>query len=492
MAGIGVKLNRLYEKDTLLTDLIGFAYSTAVTIAPMLVVIFNILIMGKVLELSKQPFVPRELFSSTILYMFIFSLLTTSPFDAVLSRYMSDVIYEERYDDILPCYYVGLILNVVLASALGIPFCVREYLVGHISVLYVFTGFCGYVALVLVFYSMTFLSICKDYKRISEFYTIGMVLAFVLSLVFVKIFGMEVTNAMLLSLVLGFIMTASLEVALIKRYFQENSGQYKPVFFYFKKYWQLVITNFFYIFGLYIHNFVFWTTSMKMVVANTFVSAQPYDLASCLAMFTNISASVIFISRVEMNFRDKYKSYSEAVIGGRGIDIQNAQKRMFRQLAAELMNLARIQFIISIVLFLLCVVVLPQFGFSGLVMQIYPCLAAGYFAMFLMYSAIVFLYYYNDLTGAVLTALTFFFSTFFGSMFATTLTEKWYGIGLVIGALLGWTMAYFRLRWVERNMNIHVFCRGTLIEKRREEPESAKVYDIRDLTREKQKQEEMA
>ena len=39
---------------------------------------------------------------------------------------------------------------------------------------------------------------------------------------------------------------------------------------------------------------------------------------------------------------------------------------------------------------------LPLFGFSGLVMSIYPCLAAGYFILFLMYSAMLFLYYFND------------------------------------------------------------------------------------------------
>lgn len=73
---------------------------------------------------------------------------------------------------------------------------------------------------------------------------------------------------------------------------------------------------------------------------------------------------------------------------------------MFRQLSAELMNLVRIQFIISTAVYLLCVVGLPQYGFSGRVMQIYPCLAAGYFILFILYAEIIFLYYFNDLTGA--------------------------------------------------------------------------------------------
>ena len=50
---------------------------------------------------------------------------------------------------------------------------------------------------------------------------------------------------------------------------------------------------------------------MRMVVVDSFVCNQPYDMASCLAMFTNISATIIFIARVEMYFHEKYKLYSE-------------------------------------------------------------------------------------------------------------------------------------------------------------------------------------
>lgn len=480
MAGIGVKLNQIFEKNTLTADLIGFGYSAVVTVAPMFFVIGAILLMGKVLGLSNMGYAPRELLACTILYIFIFSLLTTAPFNAVLSRYMSDVIYEERYEDILPCFYVGLLLNIVFSCMVGIPFCVREVIVGQVDILYVFTGFCGYIASVLVFYSMLYLSICKDYKKISFFFFTGMAAAFLISLFLVHILSMAVTDAMLASIVAGFAMIACEEIAMVKRYFKKNSGRYRPVFGYFKKYWTLVVTNTFYILGLYIHNFVFWTTDLKMTVADSFICAPSYDLATCLAMFTNISMTVILITRIEMHFHAKYKGYSEAVIGGRGIDIRNAQKRMFRQLSAELMNLARIQFIISVILFLLCTVLLPQYGFSGLVMQIYPCLAAGYFILFLMYAAIIFLYYYNDLTGAAVTSVCFAAGTLIGTIGAARLSEKWYGIGVVIGAAIGWSIAYFRLRWVERHMDVHVFCNGTILKTGKGELLPSKVYDVRE------------
>ena len=111
MAGIGVKLNRIFEKQSLAADFVGFAYSTAITVAPMFLVIADILLMGWVLGFDRAVYLEQEVFSCTILYIFIFALLTAAPFNAVLSKYMQDAIYEERYQDILPCYYIGLILN---------------------------------------------------------------------------------------------------------------------------------------------------------------------------------------------------------------------------------------------------------------------------------------------------------------------------------------------------------------------------------------------
>lgn len=477
MAGIGVKLNKIFNKNTIASNLFGFGYSAVITVAPMFLVIASVFIMGIILGVSKIDYASRELYSCTLLYIFIFALLTAAPFNAVLSRYLSDVIYNETYDDILPCYYVGLILNLFLSCTLGIPFCIWEYVVGKISLAFIFAGYCGYISLVLVFYSMLYLSICKDYKKISEYFFIGMMITILSSYIFVHLFNMPLTLSMLIALDIGLLIIACLEWAKVKSYFRNNSKKYKDVILYFKKYWQLVITNFMYIVGLYVHNFVFWQTDMRIVVANSFVCMTSYDMASCLGMLTSISATIIFISRVEMHFHERYKAYSEAVIGGRGMDIENAKKRMFRQLADELMSLARLQFIISVVIYFLCVVFLPRFGFGGKVMQIYPCLAAGYFILFIMYAAIIFLYYFNDLKGALITAVSFCIATYGGALVSTHFTPSWYGVGLVFGSLAGWFVAYYRLRKMEKTLDIHVFCVGSVMKKGKGACPSNKVYD---------------
>lgn len=147
------------------------------------------------------------------------------------------------------------------------------------------------------------------------------------------------------------------------------------------------------------------------------------------------------------------------------MDIDNARTRMFSQMSQELMNLVRIQFIISVIVFLLCSIFLPQFGFGGMVMRIYPCLAAGYFILFIVYATILFMYYFNDLQGALYTTATFTSVILLGSIVATGLPQIWFGIGVAAGALAGWCVAYFRLRWIEKNLDVHVFCEGSILKR---------------------------
>ena len=45
MAGIGVKLNRIFEKKSVFANLVGFTYSTVATVAPMILVISAIVLM---------------------------------------------------------------------------------------------------------------------------------------------------------------------------------------------------------------------------------------------------------------------------------------------------------------------------------------------------------------------------------------------------------------------------------------------------------------
>ncbi len=478
MAGIGVQLNKIFDKHTITSSIYGVGFSFSYTIAPMLVVIGCLMGMYKVLRFDTVGYLERETFSCSVLYIFIFSLLTSSPFNSVLSKFQTDRIYQQQYEDIRPCIYVGTITNLTLSSLLAIPFYIYAIVVGGMEVYYVFTAYMGYLGLTLTLSTMVYNSILKQYKKISMYFSCSMILTFILSVIFHYLLSFSVTYSMLLALTIGFLLIASLELANVLRYFPTNSRKYMDVIHYYRVYWKLIASNFLYAFGLFVHNFVFWAQPWHLVVRDTYVCNQSYDMATCLAMFTNISASVFFISRVEMHFHERYKDYMEAVIGGKLDSIEKTKRRMFQGLSSQLMTLTHLQFMVSVVIYFLAVILLPVMGFSGLTMQIYPQLSVGYFISFLMYSELLFLYYFDDLTGAVINGVIFAGVAFIGSVLATNLSAIWYGAGFTLAAFLAFTFSFFRLRFIERNIDSHVFCRGTLIKQVNAKMPKPDVYNV--------------
>lgn len=199
------------------------------------------------------------------------------------------------------------------------------------------------------------------------------------------------------------------------------------------------------------------------MVRKSYVSAPSYDVATFLAMMTSISAMVIFIVKVETSFHDRYKIYSEAVIGARLRDIEKAKNDMFRLLIQQISYVVQVQAIITCSIFLIVIIFFEGLGFSGITMAVYPTLALGYFVIYIMYCNIIFLYYFADMKGAFLTSMLFFLGVLIGSIFACQLSARWYGLGALIGAWIGWTFSFFRIRYIERNIVKFIYLNKSII-----------------------------
>lgn len=476
MAGIGFELKKIYRKNHVFNMLRGIGYSSVVTVGPTLISIGTIILLYQLLGIMSVKYSERELLSSTILYCFIFPLIIITPFNAVISRYISDKIFQEKLDDILSSYYMGLFLTSLIAAIIAIPFAVRLYLVSDLGVTFVFVSYCLFILVLFVYYSMTYLTATKDYKIITIQFIIGMLVAIASGFLFVWVMELSVIRGVFYALTMGFLYIAIGEFAYIKRYFNKTSNNYKEILVYLLRFKRLFLSGLFYILGLYCHNFVFWKSELGIIVANSYITAPTYDMASYLAMLTNISTMVIFIVIVETNFHDRYQLYSEAVIRATLRDINKTKGDMFRLLLQQLSYVVQVQAIISGIIFLIVVIFLPSFGFSGKILVIYPAMAAGYLVIFIMYCNIIFLYYFNDVTGALITSLLFFLGVLSVSILASHYQTRFYGIGTFIGAFIGWTFSFFRIRYLERHFTEHIFLRGRIISIKRKKMPSSVAY----------------
>lgn len=497
MAGIGFELKKLMGKGNIVNMVAGTAYAIAVTIGPTILLAGTLMLMYIVLPYSTEAFADREFLSSTILYVFIFSMIITSPLNSVLSRYVADKIYQDKIVDIMPAINVGLALNMVLAFLASLIIVFREIEVG-IDPFFTFLSYWFFMVINMSLYLMTYVSALKDYGKIGMAYFIGILAAIVFSIVSVYIFHNAVSYSILGSMVLCFSIIATMLYANLKTYFKQSSKNYSESLKYFLRFKPLFITNFFYTLGLYIHNFVYWTTDYGAYIGNVFWTSPAYDMATCLALFTNISTLVIFVVKAETSFFSSYQAYLETVNGGGGEDIELAKRNMFRTLKSELFYIIRFQFIITIIIFILAMIFLPDFGFEGLILSIYPALAAAYFVTFIMYCEIIFLFYFDDGVGTSMVSVGFCLGTLIATIVTTYFNVVFAGLGLFIGAFIGWTIGYMRLRRVITKIDEQIFCRGNIInttsagkmsKKRSEEAEEQLAYFK--MTKEEQSQHDV-
>ena len=113
MAGIGIKLQKIYEKKTILAYLTGFGYSAVVTVAPMFVVIGTVMLMSQLLG-YENGICERITFSERCFYIFIFSLLTAAPECGVVPLYVGCHLMRSAMRIFCPATMWGLLLNILL------------------------------------------------------------------------------------------------------------------------------------------------------------------------------------------------------------------------------------------------------------------------------------------------------------------------------------------------------------------------------------------
>lgn len=117
-----------------------------------------------------------------------------------------------------------------------------------------------------------------------------------------------------------------------------------------------------------------------------------------------------------------------------------------------------------------------KIGFDSVTMTIYPMLVVAFLGIFMMYGNIIYLYYFADMTGAFLTGALFFAATLTCSLFSNKWPIPFWGAGVFIGMLVGWTYSFFRIRWIERNLDTFIFCDYKVVDTMKSSNKGKVVY----------------
>jgi uncharacterized membrane protein len=466
MAGIGFELKKLFKGKGLLSNIKAYIYSVMVSLGPFILATVMIVSIQLLLVFMDKPLKEKELFIATVIYAFIFAQIITAGFTMIITRFVSDMLYSRKLDYILPSLY-GIIMLVIPISAIpSILFLWRSPLPMEVKLV----SYLLFMEIVVTYLIMVYLSALKDYMKIVKAFSWGVGLTLALSYIFLKFTSLDTVFGMILAMNIGFLLIVSLLQSYLKSFFKtspgKGSGKYFYFLTYFDKYYSLFFMSFFYTLGLYIHNFLFWGSSLGVKISSTYIYAPTYDVPSFYAFLSVMPSMVVFVVSLETSFYEKYRTYYSLITGrGTYADIENARKSMSWVLWSEIRNVMELQIFFSLIFIVAGFYFLPSIGISALSFDIFLLLVIGAYCNIILLVIILILLYFEDRRGALFISATFLISNAVFTLGSLYMGERAYGFGFFAAAFFSLIAALIELRVYLKNINYHTFCGQPVIQK---------------------------
>ncbi len=467
MAGIGFELKKLFENKGLFGSIKAYVYSVMVSLGPFILATIMIVSIQLLLVFMDRPLKEKELFIATVIYAFIFAQILTSGFTMIITRFVSDMLYSRKLYRILPSLYGIIMIAVPISAILPVVFLWDSPLPFSVKL----ASYLLFMEVVLTYLMMVYLTALKDYMKIVKAFSWGVGLTLGLSFIFLRFTSVYTVLGMLIAMNAGFLVITSLLFSYIKRFFRNSSQESPRRYFYFLKYfdnyYSLFFMSFFYTLGLYIHNFLFWGSSLGVRISSTYVYAPVYDVPSFYAFLSVMPSMVVFVVSLETSFYEKYRAYYSLITGkGNLADIEHARKSMSWILWSEIRNIMELQIFFSLIFVVAGFYFLPAIGISALSLDIFMLLVMGAYCNIILLVIILVLLYFEDRRGALFISAAFLISNTAFTSGTIFMGERGYGLGFFLAAFLSLLTALVELRVYLRNINYHTFCGQPVIQKK--------------------------
>lgn len=459
MAGVGFELKKLFrKKGGYMNTLKAYAVSATVTEGPMILCMVMLFAVRRLLSLWGASYGTQEIYLITTTYIMIFSLIFSNTLLMFVSRFISDCIYEEHGERILPSFFsITAYLLAMGGLAAGIYILILD-----IPLLHKVLNFLQFEIMLVLWVQMSYLSAIKKYLKVLTGFLAASVAAIGCSILFL-VLGMEPLTGAYLGSTLGYFAMMVLYMQELINFYPRGTMSLVILFPYLDKYRILIGVGFFTALGLFGHNFVYWFGDYRIEVIPHMVYCMKYDVASFFASMTIIPFLVIFVVSLEVNFYRAYRKYFDTILyGGTLSDIQTENRNMGRTLFRELAHVFELQFFVEV----LCVTFLGNFlqamGFDREMLIIYRYLCIGYCFYVLVKSLIILFLYFDERKGAFALSLAFVILSIVLSAAALPLGIEYYGLGfLAAGAVTSAGCLCYLYHYLGR-LEYQVFCRQPL------------------------------
>jgi len=461
MAGIGFELRKMFsESDSTFGDLKAIAYSTVISVGPWIITAIS---LNLLLFIAKSYIVlrsERTLFMATVLYSFIFSQLIVSPWQYIVTRYVSDCIYEKKTSE-LRGTFVGIMKLTIIASFIV----ARWYL--HFSPLTIFykgVATTLFTLLAASWICMSFVSVLKNYRFVAYSYIAGNVLAVILGVVLGKVPIKFTDNILSTNLLLAYTIGMFLTLLMLSYHllstFKERGESEFAFLRYLKGYISLFFTGLFYTLGLWIHLFVNWFKGDYYIISGTFRAAPFYEVALFYAFFITIPSMVYFVVFLETKFFPDYKTYY-AHISYKGTmrEINRSLENMMAILKREIFYCMELQFFICLSFALMANIIFHYFEMDLYLLELFRIFIFSAFCTIFISIFITIFLYLDSRLEALFVSILFFTSNFLLTYLLSSKGEEYTGVGFFLASFLTLIVARGLLTRVLKDLSYTTFYR---------------------------------
>ncbi|MBP3508241.1 exopolysaccharide Pel transporter PelG [Oscillibacter sp.] len=469
MAGIGFSLRKLFDKKGIFNLCRAYGYAGIISTGPMLL---GVALLGGIsfaARLGGMPPHDRELLNCLLTYSLLASLFISSWFNMGVTRFISDMFYEEKNDKVMSSFYGSTAIMLVLCVVLYGTFL-------HFSgVSLAYRLLCLWFSLVLivVWNEMIYLTAVKDYQSIVLSFSISLMTGFLLVLIAILLGFVRIEVFMLAIIAAyGLLMCRYLKVLL--DYFPTRMGSNFSFLAWMDKYRSVVITGGMLNIGLFSHMIIMYFGPLQVQVEGFFYGAPQYDIPALFAFSSLMITTINFIASVEVRFYPKYRDYY-GLFNDNGCirDIEQAEAEMLSVLRQELVYAGHKQLFTTILFIVIAPPVLEALplGFTALSADIFRFLCVGYGTYAIANSMMLILLYFEDYAHALIGSSLF-------AVISTAVTiwqvlygnRNFYGVGFFAGTLVFFVVSVIGLEYHTKRLPYYLLARQSILPRKERGP----------------------
>ena len=449
MAGIGFQLRKIFEKDTYADTLRGAIMAATIAGGPIFFSIICLILLGIFATfISGQE---MGLFLVTLVYVFAFSLISTGIIQLLITRYLSDLIYINEIDRILPSFCAVLALTIIFQLVIGLPF----ILFWNIDFSYKLTALILFITVGCNWQLLVFMSALKSYRITFIAFIVGLCTGFFLALFLGERFGLTgfLHGYTIGQIILMFVMLA--------RMFVEFKSAVKPTFQFLKylnKVPLLILIGFCYNAGIWIDKIIFWFSPEGQEVHSLLYAFRDYDTATFFAFLTTIPSYTYFLVKVETDFYGHFRGFFHAILSKQPyMQIKSQKNNIAISVKESLAGLIKIQGVVTLLCLLFSKEIAVFFGIPALGTMILEKTLIAVFLQMLLLTVMIFLLYFDIRKEVAIVTGVFFLANMGLTLLTLKLGYVFYGYGYLFACLIALIVGYAFLNRHLHRLEYHTF-----------------------------------